>query len=132
MLTEPACDPNCSIDGCQFKGIFIRNLATLFANDRNPAYSKFIKHNADTLVANNPTSQFGSIWSALSPDGVDFVRQTAAIDALNAGNRALLAEGPISLKGAMARVGRLPPMSIRGTIAWLTPSVRAWLAAWAA
>ena len=129
ILTEPACDPNCAVDNCQFKGVFIRNLAVLFVNDHNSTYSTFIKNNATSVLANGSgSSQFGSIWSR-PPDALDFVRQTAGIDALNAGNRVLIAEMPINLKSILSRVGQKPPTSVRQAIGGLTSSVRAWVAA---
>jgi predicted alpha-1,6-mannanase (GH76 family) len=130
ILTEVHDDPNdnYSSDSCMFKGPFIRNLAALFVNDHNPKYSAFITNNANTVLNNGVSSQFGARWSQ-KPDSVDFMRQTAAIDAINAAKRVLIEQMPISLKNVLARVGQTPPTSVRGAIAWLTPSVRAWVAA---
>jgi hypothetical protein len=132
ILTEPACDPNCSVDNCQFKGVFIRNLAVLYANDHKSSYRTFITNNTNSLLNpnnHNASFQFGDNWSN-RPGSVDFVRQTAAIDALNAGKRVEFADEPISLKNVMARAGRPTPTGLRDAISWLTSSVRAWALAW--
>jgi|ERR1022692_213278 predicted alpha-1,6-mannanase (GH76 family) len=127
-LIEPHFDPT-SVDTCQFKGVFIRNLAALYANDHNSAYNTFIANNAASVLANGyPASQFGAIWSS-PPDAVDFVRQTAAIDALNAANRVLIADKPISLKSTLALVGQKPSAGVRAAIGGLTSSVRDWVLA---
>ena len=83
ILTEWT-DPYPAIDHCQFKGIFIRNLAYLASKDRFPRYRAFIlKNAASALNTMNSANQFGSSWSA-PIDTVDFVRQSAALDLLNA------------------------------------------------
>jgi hypothetical protein len=132
IMTEPACDPSCGVDNCQFKGIFIRNLAVLYAHDHRADYSTFIKNNANSLLDpknHNASFQFGDNWSN-PPGTVDFVRQTAGIDAINAANRVTLADMPTSLKATLARAGLMPPTGIRDAITWLTPSVRTWALAW--
>jgi hypothetical protein len=127
ILTELWCGLTCDIGTCQFKGVFIRNLAALFANDQHPNYRTFVTNNATAVLANgNASSQFGQRWDH-SPDAVDFVRQTAAIDALNAANRVLAAQAPISLKNTLALAGQ--PMDVRKAIGGLTSSVRGWVAA---
>ena len=131
ILTEVQDDPNnitYSKDSCMFKGPFIRNLAALFVNDHNAKYSAFIINNATSVLVNGVASQFVHNWSE-KPDSVDFMRQTAAIDAINAAKRVQIEETPISLKSVLAQVGQPPPTGLRGAITWLTPSVRAWVAA---
>jgi predicted alpha-1,6-mannanase (GH76 family) len=129
ILTEVADTSYGAIDHCQFKGVFIRNLASLFGNDYKPTYSTFIKNNATSVLANgNASSQFGAIWSR-PPDTVDFVRQTAAIDAINAANRVLITEMPTSLRSILSLVGQQPSASVRKAIGGLTSSARAWVAA---
>jgi predicted alpha-1,6-mannanase (GH76 family) len=132
ILTEPAASPPPSVDNCQFKGIFIRNLAVLYAHDHKADYSMFISNNGSSLANNNhnPSFQFGFDWSTNQPDKVDFIRQTAGIDAVNAANRATLAALPISLKDTLKRAGLTPPTGIRQAITWLTPSVRNWALSW--
>jgi hypothetical protein len=73
------------IDARQFKGIFIRNLAQLWAKGgRKAKYRDFIIKNAESAVANmNSSYQVGASWSA-PVDTADFIRQTSAVDLLNA------------------------------------------------
>jgi predicted alpha-1,6-mannanase (GH76 family) len=84
-ILHESCEPTCSGDGTQFKGIFIRNLAQLSQRSNNPRYAKFICTNADSLVENAqlPDHSFGLIWSG-PPGNSSSISQTAAIDALNA------------------------------------------------
>jgi predicted alpha-1,6-mannanase (GH76 family) len=91
------CEPNCSGDGKQFKGIFVRNLALLDRAERDRSARKrigrFIQTNARSIVIRDQTEDhgFGQVWSG--PVGqdparrdparqVDAVTQTAAMDAL--------------------------------------------------
>lgn len=73
------------IDARQFKGIFIRNLAQLWARGgHQERYRTFILRNAaSALHFMNSSYQFGANWSA-PVDTADFVRQSSAIDLLNA------------------------------------------------
>jgi rhamnogalacturonyl hydrolase YesR len=76
-----------SIDHCQFKGIFVRNLGYLYTKTHNPAYSSFLRRNAAAaLTHTNSSNQFGSKWNQ-PIDQVDFIRQTSALDLLNAALR---------------------------------------------
>jgi predicted alpha-1,6-mannanase (GH76 family) len=87
ILTEP-CEPNCDADGCQFKGIFIRNLAYLYLADGKTIYKDFILRNADSIWLNdrNAANQFGLCWSGPF-DVADAARQSAALEAFNAAMR---------------------------------------------
>jgi hypothetical protein len=68
----------------QFKGIFVRNLASLYLKTRNATFAEFILANARSAVSNmNERYQFGSNWAAPA-DAPDFLRQTAGVDLLNA------------------------------------------------
>jgi predicted alpha-1,6-mannanase (GH76 family) len=130
IMSEPACGSSCSVDNCMFKGVFIRDLAVLYAHDLKPAYGTLITANAGSVLQNaNSSSQFGCNWSQ-PPDTVDFVRQATGIDAVNAANRVQLADGPISLRKTLALAGFAAPTSLRKAIAPLTPSVRGWTLAW--
>jgi predicted alpha-1,6-mannanase (GH76 family) len=134
ILTEPACGGGCDVNECQHKGIFLRNLGVLYAHDHNPKYSTFISNNATSILSHhNASNQFGEDWtkSPAPGDTLDFVRQTAAIDALNAANRVTVADMPISLKQTLKKAGHSPPTGVRDAISWLTPSVRTWALAWA-
>ncbi len=82
-------DPNAGIDNKNFKGIFMRNLGYLYKLRPRARYRAFILNNANYMVthAHNPGNpgQYGGNWSGPF-DGADFVRQTAAVDLLNAAN----------------------------------------------
>jgi predicted alpha-1,6-mannanase (GH76 family) len=71
------------IDGAQFKGIFVRNLAKLYVRTRKPAYQEFILRNAETAISFAEDGAYGANWAA-RPDDSDFIRQSAALDLLNA------------------------------------------------
>jgi hypothetical protein len=133
ILTEVNFNPTSNgPDTCQFKGVFIRNLASLFASNNDPNYTActFIANNANSVLAHgNSSSQFGGTWDSSPPDSVDFIRQAAGIDAINAANRVLLAEAPISLKNTLALVRQKLPAGIRDVIGGVTSSVRGWAVA---
>ena len=76
--------PDQSIDHVQFKGIFVRNLAYLFTKTHNPRYRACLMKNATSaLQYMNGSNEFGRRWDA-PVDTADFIRQTAALDLLNA------------------------------------------------
>ena len=73
-----------SVDSTLFKGIFVRNLARLYATTRNAAYQQFILANAASALAHaDERYQFGCNWAA-PVDVADFVRQTSGLDLVNA------------------------------------------------
>ena len=77
-------EPNMGADGPQFKGIFIRHLATLYQVTGNEEYKAFILKNADSIWDNgrNPnSSQFGGVWAGPF-DQTDAARQSCALDCL--------------------------------------------------
>lgn len=84
------CEPNCSGDGKQFKGIFVRNLVLLDRTEHDRSDRKrirrFVRANARSIVDRDQTPDhgFGQVWSgpAVKPD---VVTQTAAMDVLVAG-----------------------------------------------
>ncbi len=82
ILHDP-CEPKCSADGIQFKGIFIRNLRELNDTAPDPRYRKAFLANARSIWSNNraPGNTFGAVWSGppLSPNAGT---QASAIDAL--------------------------------------------------
>jgi predicted alpha-1,6-mannanase (GH76 family) len=82
ILHEP-CEPKCSADGIQFKGIFVRNLRDLNAIAPAPRYSKAFVVNADSIWTKDRTPQntFGTVWSG-PPGEPDAGTQSSAIDAL--------------------------------------------------
>ena len=78
------------VDTTMFKGIFVRNLARLYLRTKKESYAQFILANAESALRNkNERHQFGGNWAA-APDAADFVRQTSALDLINA---ALLVSG---------------------------------------
>lgn len=85
VLQEPCEASDCGADGPQFKGIFIRNLSSLYEVDTKEAYKAFIMRNADSIWQKNRNdrNQFGLKWSG-PVDSVDAARQSSALDALNA------------------------------------------------
>jgi predicted alpha-1,6-mannanase (GH76 family) len=84
ILREP-CEPaECGVDGLQFKGIFIRNLSYLYQSTPQPSYQAFILKNAGSVWSHrSPQNQFGLSW-AEPFDMADAVRQSSAMDAINA------------------------------------------------
>jgi predicted alpha-1,6-mannanase (GH76 family) len=72
-------------DRPQFKGIFVRHLYELHRHRPRPAYRDFILANATSLWRNsrNHRNQVGLSWSGPF-DRPDAVRQTSALDVLNA------------------------------------------------
>ena len=86
-LKEPnePCGSSCGPDGPQFKGIFMRNLAYLYAADHQQAYENFILTNANSIWQNdrNSANQFGMEWAG-PVDSVDAARQSSTLDAFNA------------------------------------------------
>src|ERR1019366_3132212 len=78
VLREP-----CEVSGCgggdvpQFKGIFIRHLASLYDVDHKPSYFNFMSNCAHTLWFNdhNTSNQLGLKWTGLF-DSADAARQS--------------------------------------------------------
>jgi predicted alpha-1,6-mannanase (GH76 family) len=82
ILHDP-CEPaRCGNDAVQFKGIFVRNLATLNAAAPDDRFRRFLQTNADRIwEAGGPDHQFGVVWSAPS-DVKNAATQISALDAL--------------------------------------------------
>ena len=72
-------------DRPQFKGIFVRHLYELHLHRPRPEYRDFILANATSLWrhATNRRNQVGLAWTGPF-DRADAVRQSSALDALNA------------------------------------------------
>lgn len=85
VLHDP-CEPKCSDDSKQFKGIFVRNLAILEERKHTTRYVHFLSSNAESLLtkAKNTDDSFGVVWSG-PPGPADASTQSSALDALNAG-----------------------------------------------
>ena len=80
-----------STDLPQFKGIFMRNLGHLAAHigpPGNAGYVAFVRRTTRSLLASNRNSisQFGYRWQGPF-DGPDAIRQSSALEALNAAMR---------------------------------------------
>lgn len=92
ILHDP-CEPECSEDSTQFKGIFVRNLAILQERKHARRYLRFFSSNAGSLVtkAKNIDQSFGVVWSG-PPAPADASTQSAALDALTA---ALATHAPV-------------------------------------
>lgn len=76
-----------SVDSTLFKGVFVRNLARLYATTQKAAYRQFILANAASALTHaNERYQFGCNWAA-PVDVADFVRQTSGLDLVNAALR---------------------------------------------
>jgi len=82
ILHEP-CEPNCGADGTQFKGIFVRNLARLYAASPAETYKRFVNANAESIWKGMQPPEYGIglMWS--SPYGdVNASTQSSGVDAL--------------------------------------------------
>ncbi len=85
-ILRESCEPaDCGDDGPQFKGIFIRNLYSLYQVTNKQAYRKFILKNGDSIWLKNRNSdnQLGLSWAGPF-DRADAARQSSAMDAINA------------------------------------------------
>lgn len=82
VIHEP-CEPKCSADGVQFKGILMRNLRALNAEASEPQFQAAFAANADAIWTKNRTSKntFGVVWSG-PPGEPDAGTQSSAIEAL--------------------------------------------------
>lgn len=81
ILHEP-CEPKCSADGIQFKGIFLRNLRDLSAIDSDPQFLHAFAVNADAIWTKSRTANntFGVVWSG-PPGEPNAGTQSSALDA---------------------------------------------------
>jgi predicted alpha-1,6-mannanase (GH76 family)/exonuclease III len=85
-LLKEGGEPQLSGDSSQFKGIFMRYLARLYAITPDPLFADFIQRNAEAIweLARDPkTDQLGALWGGPF-DGADAARQSSALDGLNA------------------------------------------------
>jgi predicted alpha-1,6-mannanase (GH76 family) len=82
ILHEP-CEPKCSADGIQFKGIFVRNLHDLDVVTPDPRYRTAFATNAESIWTKDRTPQntFGVVWSG-PPVSPDAGTHSSALDAL--------------------------------------------------
>jgi predicted alpha-1,6-mannanase (GH76 family) len=82
-VLHDACEPKCSGDSMQFKGIFVRNLGQLNTVKPDRRFARFIEANAATILDADQASDhaFGQVWSG-PPTASNAVAQTSALDAL--------------------------------------------------
>ena len=69
-ILHDVCEPQCGEDGVQFKGIFVRNLAYLYAGKPPKDVRAFLERNADSLWLHGRAGEgdFGIVWSGPSAD----------------------------------------------------------------
>ncbi len=82
------CEPECTSDGAQFKGIFVRYLYKLYRATQEPRYRDFLIANARSawMQARDPaTNLVGVSWAGpyRYRSGQAAVTQTAALDLFN-------------------------------------------------
>lgn len=82
ILHDP-CEPACGADGVQFKGIFVRNLISLYKRWPNPAYKSFIQANAQAIwdQGRGDDTEFSEVWSGPF-HGSNAAAQSSALDAM--------------------------------------------------
>jgi len=88
ILHENLCEPNCSADLQQFKGVFGRNILFMvnrmngITDAQKQTYTKFLQVNADSIWQNSQVSnQLGLVWSG--PKGsVTIQTQSSALDVI--------------------------------------------------
>ena len=78
------CDPYCTGDGGQFKGIFIRNLFYLWQITKNASYAATINANAESIWNSDRDSKnrFGSEWDGPLTNASSVATHSSATDAL--------------------------------------------------
>lgn len=79
-------EPELTGDSSQFKGVFMRHLATLYEVRPDARIKAFIEKNADALWERArmvETDEIGGVWTGPF-DVADAARQSSALDALNA------------------------------------------------
>ena len=81
-ILHDSCEPNCGVDGVQFKGIFVRNLMALDQARPDPRYKTFFNINAQSIwnTSRNTKKQFGEVWSGPFDAGNAAI-QSSALDA---------------------------------------------------
>ncbi|WPH02205.1 glycoside hydrolase family 76 protein [Acrodontium crateriforme] len=82
ILTEPEY-PDTDVTGAQFKGVFARNLADLYAAQPDDTYVNFLQNNADSIWANarGSNGQIGADWQGPVKD-IFASSQGSALDCL--------------------------------------------------
>lgn len=83
ILSDP-CEPNCGVDGAQFKGVFMRNLLALHKASPKDTYKSFLIKNGISIWENNrdDTNELGVSWAGPFVSPADASSQSSAMDAL--------------------------------------------------
>ncbi|KAF2794093.1 glycoside hydrolase family 76 protein [Melanomma pulvis-pyrius CBS 109.77] len=87
ILTEPA--DHLDIQGAQFKGVFVRGLATLNANEPQKAFADYLKKNADSAWSKDRGADgvIGPRWQG-GPNDANTASHASGIDVLVAAAQA--------------------------------------------
>lgn len=82
-ILHEICEPDCGRDGPQFKGIFMRNLLSVFKCTKDTRIGRFLEANADSIWKNDRSSEdyLGLLWSGPYL-GATASTQSSALDAL--------------------------------------------------
>jgi predicted alpha-1,6-mannanase (GH76 family) len=120
VLAEASpCNPTCGGgDVPQFKGIFVRNLATLYDINRKPSYLNHLFADARAVWTRdrNASNQFGMSWTG-PVDSVDAARQSSAVMALSSLAAPITAALPFA-KGSGDWAFNHSVGMATGTLAW--------------
>lgn len=81
-ILHDVCEPNCGGDGTQFKGIFVRNLASLDHRSHHRRYTSFIRANAAAILAHQAADHSIGVDWAQPTTTASAATQTSALDAL--------------------------------------------------
>ncbi len=121
ILHDPG-EPNLGVDGPQFKGVFLRNLAALTAVSPQQEYAEFSLNNAESIwyTSRNAANAFGQVWTGPF-DAVNTASQGSAVDAFvaaltDAGNPTLQALPDFSLTASPASFNLQPGGSAQSTL----------------
>jgi len=87
-ILKEHCEPKCGVDGCQFKGIFMRNLLYLYHVDKRENFKNFIIENVNSIWTKSRASnnKIGLSWDG-PIEAADACTQSSAQDALNSALR---------------------------------------------
>ncbi|KAF2711999.1 glycoside hydrolase family 76 protein [Pleomassaria siparia CBS 279.74] len=80
ILTEPA--DHLDEQGAQFKGVFVRGLATLQANEPQQQFADYLKRNAESVIAKDRASDgvIGPMWQGGSNDEAIATSHASGVD----------------------------------------------------
>ncbi|KAJ8608344.1 hypothetical protein MRB53_039684 [Persea americana] len=83
ILHDP-CEPNCGLDGSQFKGVLMRNMMELYVVDSSQGqYQTYLQDNAASILqSDNENSKLGLVWSGSFVGPANASTQSSAMDAI--------------------------------------------------